>query len=413
MNILITTDAFPPACGGSGWSTYYLARALTNKGHDVIVTQASLAKAGIYEREYEGIKIYQFGVDYAAVPLYKKFTAKGYIFPRFLKFLEETFGKKSIDIIHAQHLLTAAPSIAFGNQKGIPVICTIRDYWPLCFHSTGLLGNRTCPECTIKNMFSCLTARFPMMAPFSPLIVPFMRANLKFKQKMLNRADKIVAVSNWLKNELKKVVQEDKIEVIPNFIDFDKVREESQQKPETNLKGPYLLYIGKLAINKGAHVLLQVMQQLNSDIPLLVAGDGPLRIPMEKMAKKHNLKINFLDWVSNEEALRLMGHCHCLVYTTLWEEPLSRVLLEALACGAPIAALSSGGTPEIIEHNYNGLLAKELDELVVAVKKILSEEKLRNKLTVNAQLSAQNKFEQKIIIEQIIRLYNSVIEKCN
>lgn len=413
MNILITTDAFPPTCGGSGWSTYYLARALTNKRHDVIVTQTSLTKAGIQEREYEGIKVYQFGVDYAAVPLYKKFTPKGYLFPRFLKFLEETFGKKSIDIIHAQHLLTAAPSIAFGNKKGIPVICTIRDYWPLCFHSTGLLGNRTCPECTIKNMFSCLTARFPMMAPFSPLIVPFMRANLKFKQKMLNRADKIVAVSNWLKNKLKKVVHEDKIVVILNFIDFDKVREESQQKPKTKVKGPYLLYIGKLAINKGAHLLLQVMQQLNSDIPLLVAGDGPLRIPMEKMAKKHNLNINFLDWVSNEEALRLLGHCHCLVYTTLWEEPLSRVLLEALACGAPIAALSSGGTPEIIEHNYNGLLAEELDELIAAIKKILSEEKLRKELAINAQSSAQNKFEQKIIIDQIIRLYNSLIEKCN
>jgi glycogen(starch) synthase len=411
VNILITTDAFPPTCGGSGWSTYYLARALSNKGHEVIVAQASFTKAGIQEREYEGIKVYQFGVDYAAVPLYKKFTPKGYLFPRFLKFLEETFGKKSIDIIHAQHLLTAAPSIAFGNQKGIPVICTIRDYWPLCFHSTGLLGNRTCPECTIKNMFSCLTARFPMMAPFSPLIVPFMRANLKFKQKMLNRADKIVAVSNWLKNELKKVVQEDKIEVIPNFIDFDKVREESQQKPETNLKGPYLLYIGKLALNKGAHLLLLVMQQLDSDIPLLVAGDGSMRIPLERMARKYNLNVSFLDWVSNEEALRLLGHCHCLVYTTFWEEPLSRVLLEALACGAPIAALSSGGTPEIIEHNYNGLLAKELDELVAAVKKILSDEKLRKELAINAQSSAQNKFEQKIIIEQIIRLYNSLIEK--
>jgi glycosyltransferase involved in cell wall biosynthesis len=413
MNILITTDAFPPTCGGSGWSTYYLARALTQKGHDITVAQASLTKAGIYEREYEGINVYQFGVDYASVPLYKKFRPKGYLFPHLLKFLEETFEKKSIDIIHAQHLLTAAPSIAFANHKGIPVVCTVRDYWPICFHSTGLLGNKICPECTFKNMFSCLTARFPMMVPFSPVIVPFMRANLKFKQKMLNRADKVIAVSKWLKRKLSIVVPEEKIEVIHNFIDFDKVQEKAQEKPKTKAKEPYLLYTGKLAINKGAHLLLQIMQLLKSDIPLLVAGDGPLREPMEKMAKKHNLNMIFLDWISNEEVLRLMGHCHCLIYTTLWEEPLSRVLLEALGCGAPIAALSSGGTPEIIEHNYNGLLAKNLDELIVAIKDIMSSEKLRKKLSANAQLRAKNKFGQKIIIDQITRLYDSLIKKCN
>ena len=32
MNILIATDAFPPVCGGSGWSTFELARALRATG---------------------------------------------------------------------------------------------------------------------------------------------------------------------------------------------------------------------------------------------------------------------------------------------------------------------------------------------------------------------------------------------
>lgn len=411
MNILITTDAFPPVCGGSGWSTYYLARALKNRGHQINVVQASLLKAGIQKREYEGIKVYQFGVNYATVPLYKKFTSRGYLFPRLLRFLDETLHTISVDIIHAQHLLTAPPSIAIGNQKSIPVVCTIRDYWPLCFHSTRLLGSRICPRCGIKNMFLCLGARFPVMMPFAPLIVSFMRANLKFKQKMLNQADKVIAVSQWLKTKLSQVIPEDKIEVIPNLIDLDNMQEKAKEKPQTELTGLFLLYVGKLAINKGAPLLLKVMQRLKTENPLLIAGDGPLRAPMEKIALRENLNIRFLDWVSNEEALRLMGNCRCLVFTTLWDEPLSRVLLEGLSCGAPIVALSSGGTPEIIQHNYNGLLAEGFDEFMNAIKKVLSDENLRQKLSANACKSAQAKFDQKIIIDRIIELYDKLIKK--
>ena len=39
MRILIATDAFPPVCGGSGWSTYELAKGLRARGHDVTIVQ--------------------------------------------------------------------------------------------------------------------------------------------------------------------------------------------------------------------------------------------------------------------------------------------------------------------------------------------------------------------------------------
>ena len=39
MRILITTDAFPPTAGGSGWSTYELARGLRARGHDIFIVR--------------------------------------------------------------------------------------------------------------------------------------------------------------------------------------------------------------------------------------------------------------------------------------------------------------------------------------------------------------------------------------
>ena len=46
MNILLPTDSFPPNCGGSGWSTYELARGLMERGHKVVVVKVVAGSDG-------------------------------------------------------------------------------------------------------------------------------------------------------------------------------------------------------------------------------------------------------------------------------------------------------------------------------------------------------------------------------
>jgi len=47
LKILLVTDAFPPVCGGSGWSTYELARGLRSGGHDIAVVQPKPGTTGV------------------------------------------------------------------------------------------------------------------------------------------------------------------------------------------------------------------------------------------------------------------------------------------------------------------------------------------------------------------------------
>jgi glycosyltransferase involved in cell wall biosynthesis len=68
------------------------------------------------------------------------------------------------------------------------------------------------------------------------------------------------------------------------------------------------------------------------------------------------VRARFLDWIDHDEALRLMAHCDLLLFPSAWGEPLSRVLLEACACGAPVLAMPTGGTPDIIVDGENGAL---------------------------------------------------------
>ena len=58
MNILLPTDSFPPTCGGSGWSTYELARGLMDRGHGVLVVKVIAGAGGRQQQsEYDGIPV--------------------------------------------------------------------------------------------------------------------------------------------------------------------------------------------------------------------------------------------------------------------------------------------------------------------------------------------------------------------
>jgi hypothetical protein len=69
MKILIPTDSFPPRCGGSGWSTYELARGLRTRGHEVVVLHPRPGTApGVRETTYEAFRVVEFGSAAPDVP---------------------------------------------------------------------------------------------------------------------------------------------------------------------------------------------------------------------------------------------------------------------------------------------------------------------------------------------------------
>ena len=77
MRILLATDVFPPRCGGSGWSTYYLGRALAARGHMVQVVRprflgADTAAGGqpqVHGVEYEGLPVFELHVPRGRGPV--------------------------------------------------------------------------------------------------------------------------------------------------------------------------------------------------------------------------------------------------------------------------------------------------------------------------------------------------------
>src|SRR5882672_2870197 len=74
MRILLPTDAFPPICGGSGWSTYELARGLRARGHTVLIVQPRpQTPKGIRERTFDGFQVIEYGAPAPPVPYLRNY----------------------------------------------------------------------------------------------------------------------------------------------------------------------------------------------------------------------------------------------------------------------------------------------------------------------------------------------------
>ena len=127
MKIVLATDAFPPVCGGSGWSSYELARGLRARGHDVIVVQPRPGTPrGVRETTYDNLSVLEFGAIVPPVPYVRNFFKNEKLYADLGTFLEDLIAREKVDLVHGQHVMTGVPSVTAARRRGIPAVCTLR-----------------------------------------------------------------------------------------------------------------------------------------------------------------------------------------------------------------------------------------------------------------------------------------------
>src|SRR5688572_4623902 len=281
MRVLIATDAFPPTSGGSGWSTYELARGLRARGHDITILR-TYSERDPDPTDYDGFEVRGFAAFAPAVPFVRNYVRNERLYKRLSLHLGGIIRSEKIDVIHAQHVLTGPASIMAARAAGIPSVCTVRDYWPVCYWGDLLANPDTgvvSPACSAAEMARCLRPRTGLAWPAALAAIPYMRANLRRKQETLSRADVIVAVSNYVAAALRERspdLARSRIDSIPNGVDVAAVRAQADATTRP-LPEPYALFVGKLAKNKGAHALVEAARRARLRMPLVVIGDGPER----------------------------------------------------------------------------------------------------------------------------------------
>jgi len=173
-----------------------------------------------------------------------------------------------------------------------------------------------------------------------------------------------------------------------------------------------ILFIGRLSREKGVHILLEASSLLGKDgyrLQLDIVGGGPDERNLKSRVKAlpGNVLVKFWGYVPHGEKFNhLIKQAEVFVLPSL-SEGVPKVLLEVMAKGVPVVASEVGGIPDLITHNYNGLLVPPHNPqaLAEAIKILLDDNQLRSRIACGAFHFAQEHTHQKQVARITRRVY--------
>jgi glycogen(starch) synthase len=358
VKIVLASEVYPPRAGGAGWSTRALALGLRAAGHQVTVVTTSPGASDL-----DGLDVRRLTVRGR-----KRLTTPR-AFARALAAMES-------DVIHAQHSLSALGALSLDHPSRVAV--TVRDHWPVCFWSTRISQGALCPECGPGPMTRCVVGRIPAPGPLAWAPIPYMGLDLALKRRALRRAGATFAVSEAIASEL-RAYGIPRVEVLSNLVDAAEARAVAEAPPSFPVPERFLLYVGKIEENKGARLLVPAVAAARTGLPLVVLGEGTLSHALKFDAASAGVPLVIRGWAEREDVLRCLARATALVFPSVWPEPLSRVLLEALALGTPVAAMATGGTRELLGSDGAGLVVEDAAGLGDAVARLAADAALRER----------------------------------
>ncbi|WP_242335274.1 glycosyltransferase family 4 protein [Limosilactobacillus urinaemulieris] len=221
-----------------------------------------------------------------------------------------------------------------------------------------------------------------------------------FKTKnIINTADKIIVVSNYLKKKLQKIGAENVSVVYNVFLSrrFETVSEEKIQRFKSRLNIPtnktIFTFIGRLTPDKGAKELLESLHLLKNkeNIYCLIIGDNlyegnmhnKYKNKLAKLAGSSGISVRFMGYMENKDLPIIYSSSDCIVIPSQVEEAFGVVALEAMAMGKPVIASNVGGLPEVLSQKGSILINNNdqfVEKFAEAIDIISSKKLLRKKM---------------------------------
>ncbi len=264
----------------------------------------------------------------------------------------------------------------------------------------------------------------------------------------LQHADLILGCSEYLASQLRDRFPSlgQKVGVLPNGVDAERF---APAKPVARVRGPTVLYVGRVSPEKGVHVALEAFAKVAERFPdarLEIVGKlqscrydfivGVTADPLTKSLQRFypeprrapESRLHYARWLQSSVPPALRERVHfrgvkdhadlaatyqsadVVVVPSVGQEAFGMPAVEAMACGVPVIATNAGGLPEVVDDGTTGLVVPRDDPeaLAAAMAHLLRDSGLREAMGQAARRRVMSRFAWQGVAEQLEAYYRTL-----
>lgn len=241
-----------------------------------------------------------------------------------------------------------------AGKQNVPIALYLHNYRPYSVSGSLWAGNRVATEGLRRNFLpEITTAAWQDSTPRTAWMALLLHT--AHALGWYRRVNGWITVSNFVRERFVEAgVPREKTHVLAYpFV--------PSPNPPAEVKREHFLFLGRLTVAKGVRVLLRaweiVRTKLGNAAPkLVIGGEGELQNEVRTAADASGGTISYLGNVSGDQKDKLIAHSLAMIVPSIWWDPYPTVVYEAFDHACPVLAARSGGLPESVTHDHNGLL---------------------------------------------------------
>jgi alpha-maltose-1-phosphate synthase len=398
VKVLFLTNEYPPHIyGGAGVHVGYLSRELAK------AMPVEVRCFGDQNFEERNLKVRGFGLDTSDFTCPKPLQS---VFGAVRRCTDFNTTNIDADLVHCHTWYSHFGGILAKLNYGIPFVITVHSLEPLRPWKREQLGGGY---------------------DFS----------LWIEKTALEMADAIIAVSSETKRDIERLfeVNPNRVRVIHNGIDLEEYRKvdstDALKRHGINPDRPYLLFVGRIARQKGIVYLVRAIQFMDPGFQIVLCAGAPdtpeIAIEMQKAIEQAKAKRSDIIWieemVDRSAVIELYSHAAVFCCPSIYE-PFGIINLEAMACGTAVVASAVGGIKEVVVDGETGFLVpleqmketpfepidpeKFSRDLAGKINQLMKNRQLREKFGKAGRKRVEEKFSWSAIAQKTKALYETL-----
>jgi glycosyltransferase involved in cell wall biosynthesis len=224
----------------------------------------------------------------------------------------------------------------------------------------------------------------------------------------LRRARVITAGSPYLVAHAQAVLSLPAVRHMPLGVDLQRWPIASQKDVS-----PTILNVGALEPVKGQDILLQALQRVSREMPSVrcrIVGTGRERARLEAFARELKVagSVEFVGEVRHPQMSAIYAAARLFVQAS-WHEAQGMALLEAAACGLPLAGTTVGAITSFIPDSAEGAPVGDASKLAAAMLQILMHSEKAKELGRRARAKVEQIYDIETVAERFLQLYQTMV----